>query len=190
MKLKELLLAFSMLVLSAGCTMQLTMKPPTALDVKVAKQHSYTAGLYIPKEVREQVYVNQTWIYPLGEQTTGFFEKNLPLVFKNVVLVDSKNPSQDVPVIIEPSILKFNSIIPFPAYNPYTATMVYRVDVYDRKGEKIYTQTATGDAQTSKGLLSGFMAAQLLSEAAQTAMENAVRQIIEGLAEAQELAKL
>lgn len=105
----------------------------------------------------------------------------------NEKVVDSKNPTQDVDLILEPSIVKFDSVIPFPAYNPYTATMIYRVCVYDREGEKIFTQTATGDAQTSKGLLSGFSARSICAEVAQTAMEKALKQIVEGLSEAEEL---
>ena len=184
-----------LLAVLAGCTMPLTMSPPSVLDVQGIQRHPYVAGLYIPKELKEYVYVKTTspvdkMSYPLGEQTTLLFRKNLPLVFKDVVDVESRKPSQDVTVVVEPSIVKFDSVIPSPAYNPYTATVIYRVDVYNRTGEKIFTQTATGDAQTGKGLVSGFSARELCAEAAQKAMGNAVRQIIEGLAEAQELKKL
>lgn len=47
-----------------------------------------------------------------------------------------------------------------------------------KKGEKLFTQTITGDAQTSKGLLSGFVAQSLAAEAAQKAVDNSMKQII------------
>jgi hypothetical protein len=58
------------------------------------------------------------------------------------------------------------------------------------EGEKIYTQTATGEAQNSKGLMSGFKARSICAEVAQTAMGNAMQQIIEGLASADELKEI
>jgi len=109
---------------------------------------------------------------------------------KEVVEVDSLAPGQSVDLIVKPSIIKFNSVIPYPAYNPYTATIVYRVEVFDRNGEKIFAQTTTGEGQTSKGLMSGFMARGICAEVAQMAMGNAVQQILEGLSEAEELVNL
>ncbi|MEC4676052.1 MAG: hypothetical protein VST72_03890 [Nitrospirota bacterium] len=172
--------------------MPLKMTAPESLDLSGINRHPYTIGLFIPGELKEYVYEKQTSpfdkvSYPLGEQTALLFKKNLPSVFDDVKELDSKDPAQDVVLILEPSIVKFSSVIPSPAYNPYTATMIYRIDVYDNAGEKIFTQTAIGEAQTSKGLLSGFVARSLASEVAQKAMENAVRQIIEGLSEAEEL---
>ena len=189
--MKTILIAMTIYML-AGCTMPLKMSTPASLDVSGINQHSYTVGLFIPKELKEYVYIKQTSpfdkvSYPIGEQTALLFKKNLPFVFKDVKDVDSINPAQDVELVLKVSIVKFESVIPYPAYNPYTATIIYRVDAYDREEEKIFTQTAIGDAQTSKGLLSGFSAKSISVEVAQNAMENAARQIIEGLSEAEEL---
>lgn len=170
-----------------GCA-RLGMNPPQTLNIQGIQPHPYNVGLFIPKDLQEYIYVAPGYLeYPLGEQTTAMFRKNLPIAFKSVQDVDSLNPAQQVKLILQPSIVNFNSVIPYPAWNPYTATMIYRIDVYDRKGEKIYTQTATGEAQTSKGLLSGFVARRIVAEVAQTAMDNAMKQIIEGLASAEEL---
>jgi hypothetical protein len=169
--------------------------PAPQLDLSGINQHPYTAGLFVPPEVKEYIYVAVTspfdkMSYPLGEQTYELFKKNIPLVFKKVVEVDSTVPDQDVDIVIKPSIVKFHSVIPHPAYNPYTATIIYHIDVYDKKGDKIFAQTATGNAQTSKGLLSGFLARGICAEVAQMAMKDAVKQIAEGLSEAQELSNL
>jgi hypothetical protein len=183
-----------MLVLS-GCTMPLKMPPPATLEIADITQYPYTAGLFIPQSDKEYMYVKATspvdkMSFPLGSQTYDTFKKNLPLIFENVVDVDSITPAQAVDLVIKPSIIKFESVIPYPAYKPYTATIVYHIDIYNKNGEKIYAQTTTGEGQTSKGLLSGFAARSICADVAQMAMDNAVQQIIEGLSETDELKNL
>ncbi len=195
MKFKKTILTGIMILILTGCTMPLKMAPPPKLDLSGINQHPYTTGLFVPQEVKNYVYVKQTspvdkMSYPLGKQTHEIFKKNIPLAFKKVIEVDSINPDQNVDLIIKPSIVKFDSVVPSPAYNPYTASIVYRIDVNNKKGEKIFSQTATGNAQTSKGLLSGFSARSICAEVAQLAMKDAVRQVIEGMSEAEELENL
>lgn len=195
MKFRMAILTGIMIFILTGCTMPLKMSPPPKLDLSGINQHPHIAGLFVPQKVKEYVYVKATSpfdkvSYPLGKQTNEIFKENIPLVFKDVVEVDSITPNQDVDLVIKPSIVKFHSVIPCPAYNPYTATIVYHIDVYNKKGEQIFTQTATGNAQTSKGLLSGFSARSICAEVAQMAMKDAVKQIIEGLSEAEELKNL
>lgn len=191
--LRTVFLAFAVLSLM-GCVTGLNMAPPAKLDMAGIHQHPYKAGLLLSKELKETVYVKQTspfdkMSYPLGEQTAQIFQKNMPTVFNQVTEIVSRNATQDVDLVVEPSIVSFDSVIPMPAYNPYTAKVVYRVDLYNKKGEKIFTQTAAGDAQTSKGLMSGFSAQSIVAEVAQKAMENAMKQILEGLSAAEELKK-
>lgn len=191
MKFRMTILTVIMIFILTGCAMPLKMSPPSKLYLSGIKQHPYSAGLFVPQKVKEYVYViPMTISYPIGEQTYEIFKKNIPLVFKNVTEVNSMAPDQDVDFIIKPSIVKFYSIIPYPAYNPYTATIVYHIDVYNKKGEKIFAQTATGNAQTSKGLLSGFLARSICADVAQMAMNDSVKQIIEGLSEAEEFENL
>ena len=189
---RTVLIAFVVLGL-IGCTMGLSMSPPARLDVAGLQQHPAKAGILLSKELKETVHVKQTSpfdkiSYPIGEQTAQLFRQNLPLVFSRVAEVESKSAASDIDFVVEPAIVSFSSVIPMPAYNPYTAKIVYRVDVY-RKGEKIFTQTAIGDAQTSKGMMSGFAAQSIAAEVANMAMENAMKQILEGLSAAEELKK-
>ena len=179
----------------AGCAIPLKMSPPPRLDLPDITKHPYTAGLFVPQELKSYEYVKPTspvdkMSYPIGNQTYEIFKKNIPLVFKKIVDVDSITSDPDVDLIIQPSIVKFESVIPMPAYNPYTATVVYHVDVYNQSGEKIYAQTSTGKGQTSKGYVSGFSAREICADVAQMAMKDAVKQIIEGLADSEEIAKL
>ena len=195
MKFRMTILIVIMIFVLTGCTMPLKMSPPPTLDLSGINQQPYTAGLLVPQKVKEYVYVKATspvdkMSYPLGKQTHEIFKKNIPLVFKNVVEVDSIAPDQDVDLIVKPSIVKFESVIPSPAYKPYTATIIYHIDIYNKKGEKIFAQTTTGEAQTSKGLLSGFSARSICAEVAQMAMKDAVKQIIEGLSETDEFKNL
>ena len=187
-------LVLTILVLTA-CTMPLKMPPPKLLELANINQHPYTAGLFMPQSLKAYIYEKATspldkMSFPLGNQTSESFKKNLPLVFNHVVEVDSMTPGQDVDVVVKPSIVKFESVIPYPAYKPYTATIVYHVEIFNKKGDKIFAQTTTGEAQTSKGYLSGFSARSICAEVAQMAMDSALRQIIEGLSEADELKNL
>lgn len=68
--------------------------------------------------------------------------------------------------------------------------MVYRAEVFSPDGKKIFAQTATGDAQSSKGLMSGFSARGICAKVAQMAMTDAAKQVMEGIADAEELAHL
>ncbi len=195
MKLKQTLLAGIMIIILSGCAIPLSMGPPPLLTISGIKQHPHKAGLYVPKEVQEYVYIKQTspvdkMTYPIGKQTHEFFKKNMPLAFRNVVEVDSIEAGQDVDIFIQPSIVKFDSVIPMPAYKPYTAKIVYRVDVYNKKGERIFAQTTTGSAQSSKGIMSGFFARGICSDVAQMAMKDALIQVVEGIADAEELENL
>lgn len=191
MKMTLVLLTIALCVMT-GCAQRLTMNPPQTLAIHVAEKHAYPVGLFTTKETKEYEYKIVTSpldsiVYPLGEQTDLLFKQNLPTIFKSVVEVDSPIPNSKVSLVLQPSIVKFAPVVPYPAYNPYTATIIFKVDVYDKKGEKIYSQTATGEGQTSKGMLSGFSAKSLLADAAEMAMNKAMTQILEGLAEAEEL---
>ncbi|MFH2046677.1 MAG: hypothetical protein ABIK92_16215 [Pseudomonadota bacterium] len=195
MKLKNTILTGIMIFILTGCTLPLKMSPAPKLDSSGINQHPYTAGLFVPQEVKEYIFVKATspldkMSYPIGQQTYEIFKNNIPLVFKNVVEVDSITTDKNIDLIIKPSIVKFDPVIPNPAYNPYTATIIYHIDVYNNKGEKIFAQTATGDAQTSKGLLSGFSARSICADVAQMAMKKSIKQIIEGLSEAEEIKNL
>lgn len=184
-----------LLAITIGCALPLKMDPPPTPDLSYLKPLPYTAGLYISQELKDYKYVVATspvdkMVYPLGEQTTMIFEQCTPKVFSKVVPVESLTASQGVDVIVKPTIVKFDAVIPNPAYNPYTATMVYQAEVFSPDGEKIFTQTATGDAQSSKGLMSGFSARGICAAVAQKAMSEAAKQVMEGIADSEELAQL
>jgi hypothetical protein len=183
------------LAMAIGCAMPLKMDPPPTPDLSHLKPLPYTAGLYIPPELKTYQYTIATspfdkMVYPLGEQTAQIFEQCTPKIFSKVVPVESMTAAKGVDVIVKPSIVSFVAVIPMPAYNPYTATMVYQAEVFSPDGKKIFSETAMGDAQSSKGLMSGFSARGICADVAQKAMTKAAKQIMEGMADAEELAHM
>ena len=184
--------AVLLLTASVAAAFTLKMPPPPLIEMKGATPYGLAAGLFVPKDTGEYKFTVKTspfdkMVYPIGEQTAGLFEKNLPSVFKSVAAAAAPKPAPGVDLVVEPSIVKFEAVVPHPAYNPYTATIVLRVTVYDRDGNKVFTQTATGNGQTGKGMGSGFKAQSLAAEAAQAAMVDATKQILEGLLAAPEI---
>ncbi len=170
------------------------LKMPEAplIEIEGAAPVPVRAVLRAPAELRDTVHVVKTspfdkLVFPTGEWSVDLFAKNLPTVFEQLEVIREATAGEDADLIVVLTIVKFEATVPHPAYNPYTASVVYRVDVLDPAGEKLFTQTATGEGQTSKGMMSGFKAKGLAAEAAKLAMVDAARQVLEGLLEAEEL---
>lgn len=183
---------FALLFFVGGCAMPLSMETPTAMDLSHMQPYGGTAGLYLTPELRNSQYELTTspfdvMVYPVGDQTAQLMQKNIPQLFENVIEIGSMEVGGEVDLILKPAIVKFDAVVPMPAYNPYRATMIYRLDVYSSAGEKLFSQTAVGEAQSSKGMLSGFSARTICADVAQQAMDKAAKQLFEGLAEAEEL---
>jgi hypothetical protein len=178
-----------------AATLKMPPAPELALEIDTTVvPHPLTAGLFLSADVRSNVYVVKTSPfdkikYPIGEYTFDLFNRNLPQVLAEVVTVDAPS-SKDVEIVISIEIVRFEAIIPNPAYNPYTATVVYKITVQDPNGETLLVQTVTGEGQTSKGMMSGFKAKQLAAESAVRAMNDAATQALEALFDAPELAEI
>ncbi len=193
------LIAFCLLIAVSAPAATLKLPAAPEIDLEIDRgdpevPYPLSAGLLLSNEVRSAVFVVKTSPfdrikYPIGDYTVDLFSRNMPQVFGNVVEVDSVKAAE-VDVVIEIAIVRFEAVIPHPASNPYTATMVYKITVKDTDGETLLVQTVTGDGQTSKGMMSGFKAKQLAGESAARAMADAGRQALEALAEAPELAEI
>jgi len=191
-----LLVALTLLAAPAGAA-NVKMPPAPAVELEGAEPLALTAGLYLPEELRGTVEVVKTspfdkLKFAVGAFTAELFELNLPKAFAKVIPVTAKVPSDPAAadVVVSVEIVRFEVTIPHPAYNPYTSTAVYKVTVSDPAGETLFTQTATGEGQTSKGMMSGFKAQGLAAEAAKLAMADAAKQAFEGLIAADELRDL
>lgn len=150
-----------------------------------------SVGFFVPDDVKNEIFVVKTSPfdkikYPIGSYTVDVFATNLPQVFGEVAEVGGPE-AVGFDLVIEVDIVRFEATIPHPAYNPYTATAVYKITVRDSTGATLFGQTVTGDGQTSKGMMSGFKAKRLAAESAARAMAEAAKQALEGLADAPEL---
>lgn len=176
-----------------------TLKLPPATEIELDVNEDLipfplTAGLLLSDEVRSAVHVVKTSPfdrikYPIGAFTVDVFGRNLPQVFAEIVEI-GEGKKAEVDVVVRIEIVRFEAVIPHPASNPYTATMVYKITIQDSGGETLLVQTVTGDGQTSKGMMSGFKAKQLAGESAARAMADAAHQALEALAEAPELTEI
>lgn len=184
---------------AAGTAAAATLKMPTAPDLTIDVEgldvpYDLPVGLCISDETKEAMHVVKTSPfdkikYPVGAYSTDVFTRNIGKVFADVEELDSPSSTQGR-VVIEVEIERFEAVIANPAYNPYTATMVYKLTVRDTAGEVLFSQAVTGDGQTSKGMMSGFKAKQLAAESAVRAMNEAATQALEALADAPELTEL
>lgn len=198
MKVKTLMVVV-VVVLSVTCltahAATLKMGPAPVVEVENVTAYPLKAGLFFSAEMKEQIFVVKTSPfdkikYPIGQYSVELFTTNMPTVFGSVVSLGARSPAEGVDLVIEVSIVNFDANIPHPAYNPYVASVIYRIDVYDALDEKVFTQTTTGSGQTSKGMMSGFKAKQLCAESAKLAMVDAMRQVLEGLMAAEEVGDL
>lgn len=194
MKTTAALLATLTLLAAPAHAGTIKMPPAPAIELAGATPLPLTAGLYLPQELRSAVEVVKTspfdkMTFEVGAFTAELFERNLPLAFATVVPVEASVQAEGaaVDVVVSFEIVRFEVTIPHPAYNPYTSTTVYKVTVSDPAGEVLFTQTATGAGQTSKGMMSGFKAQGLAAEAAKLSMADAAKQVLEGILEAEEL---
>ncbi len=187
------LLATLIIVLAGPCQAgTLKLPDPPVIEIDGAEPLPLVVSLSIPDGVSSCVHTVKTspfdkMRYPVGTYTVELLEKNLATVFSHVVGTGSTPKGTPADVVLELSIESFDAAIPHPAYNPYTASVVYRVRVKDPAGEVLFTQTTSGSGQTSKGMMSGFKAQQLAAESAARAMNDAMRQLLEGLLDSREL---
>jgi len=174
-----------------------TLKMPTAPELAVdgPAPRPMTVVLEVPDDLHEASHVVATSPfdrirYPIGEYTVALLQTNLGRAFAGVEVVRGSSAAGAADAVVALEIVSFEAVIARPAYKPYTADVVYRLTVRDRGGQVVFAPTATGSAQTSKGMLSGFSARQLAAEAAARAMNDAVTQLLATLLEAEELAAL
>lgn len=183
----------SILALGTGAQAgTLKFPPPEKLELGAAAPLAKTVGLYLTQEFSAFKHTEKTspldkLHYPVGAYSVELFRLNLPQVFQKVVDSATQKPADGVDLVLEPSIVSFDAVVPRPAWKPYLATIVYRVDVYDRTGQKIFTQTATAEGQTSEGMKSGFKAGRQCTTATMLATSKAAQQLLEGLLAAEEI---
>lgn len=173
------------------------MPPAPIVELDGATPLPLVASLDLTDEFRSKVEVVKTspfdrLKFPVGQFMVELLEKNLPNVFQELRLDSSGTPADSVPVDVRVGVemIKFEVTIPHPAYNPYNSSVVLKVSISDLDGELLFTQTAAGSGQTSKGMMSGFNAKGIAAEAVKLAIVDAATQAFEGLLDAEDLREL
>lgn len=196
--MKKLSWIFILLVLAGGTFLlarTLKFPEPVILDLGTVTPHAKIAGLHLTKEFMEFKHTVKTspfdrLHYPVGAYSAALFKLNLPRIFQQVVDSPGMTPPAGADLVLVPEIVSFSAIVPNPAWKPYLATIVYRIDVYNRSGEKIFTQTVTAEGQTSEGMASGFSAGKQCTNATMMATQKAAKELLEGLLAAEEIQNL
>nr|WP_320190217.1 hypothetical protein [uncultured Desulfobacter sp.] len=188
---KQALFVICLFLLFPACTQTVKMPESQVSNITLTQRHHLTAALYASAELKkntdQQTSPLDTLSFPVGPQMIGMLQKNLPQIFDQVMMTDQKKLPPEADILIVPEILSFENHIPFPAYNPHTCKIVSKITCYDKGDNIIFTQTTTGNSQTGGNLFSGFKSQQLAAEAVHLALEDTVKQALEGLSEADEL---
>jgi hypothetical protein len=181
-----------MMLAGPGQAGTLKLPEPPVIEIEGADPLPLVVSLSIPEDLASAIHTVKTspfdkMRYPIGAYTVGLLEKNLGTAFARVVEPGPTRDGKAADVVLELSIESFDAVIPHPAYKPYTASVVYRIQVKDPAGDVLFTQTTSGSGQTSKGMMSGFKAQGLAAESAARAMNDAMKQLLEGLLDSREL---
>ncbi|MCP4901981.1 MAG: hypothetical protein GY906_33875 [bacterium] len=186
-----IVLCLSVLPASAA---KVKMPPAPIIELDGALPLPLVGTLDLSEEFRTKVEVVKTspfdrLKFPIGQFMVELLEKNLPNVFQEIHSSASGTTGNNVPadVRVSAEILKFEVKIPHPAYNPYHSSVVLKISLSDPDGELLFTQTAAGSGQTSKGMMSGFKAKSIAAEVVKLAIVDAATQAFEGLLEAEDL---
>ncbi len=196
----------------SGCTTTLKMGAPSPWKANQSAPQPRAVGLLISKELSEYVHKkkgvqglwsnHETIEFPIGEYTAASFRTNLPLVFEKVVDADARLPASGVDLVIQPSIVQVDTALPsdddpwvrkMPGFMAeYRTTLIavrveYQVDVFDKRGEKVCVRGAVGFGHDTARTWDRVVVNSLFAKAAQTAMDDAMAQIMGGLASAEEL---
>lgn len=154
------LLPLALCALVGGCTTNVTVEGsvPTPLVAKLPVR----VGVYYSPDFRsfqhEEVIEQQgTYKVDLGEQNLVFFRNLMDAMFESAVEVDDsifereERPSarrmaeQGLDGVIVPEIEKYGFLTPFiSGLNFYSASIHYRVTLYDAKGDRVGTWTLVG----------------------------------------------
>ena len=187
---KQALFFICLFLLFPGCKQTVKMPESQVSEITLTKRHHLTAALYasadLKKNTDQRTSPLDTLSFPVGPQMIGMLQKNLPQIFDKIIMTDKKRLPPEADILIVPEILSFKNHIPFPAYNPHTCRIIAKITCYDKSDNVVFTQTTTGNSQTGGNLFSGFKSQQLAAEAVHLALEDTVKQALEGMSEADE----
>jgi hypothetical protein len=177
-----------------GCTHNITVSPRLPEKVYTEKI-PLDAGLYISGEFATyrvaENRLGDTWYYTnLGEKSAIVFQLGLSQIFRSLNKVDKHPPyekqkTEDIQIVVEPAIDKFDFDIPFTKMQVYPASIHYHITIFDMEGGTIFSKTVEGVGDI-RGRISYDYSANP-SNAASRAVEDGVDKALEAILASEEL---
>ncbi|HSF96905.1 MAG TPA: hypothetical protein VLA52_17905 [Thermohalobaculum sp.] len=171
------------LIALAGCSMNVPVNPQITAE-RSTKIERFI-GVYISEETRETNWAESrhgdTWKFSLGPASARAIENAASRTFRRTTVVDGLPPlvsgASDVDAVLEARIEDFGFAIPLLKTSTYTADIAYRLTLYARNGVPVASWRLEGSgAQRGK---MGFEYTRWPGEAANLAIEDAMRKFIE-----------
>jgi hypothetical protein len=183
MKRRSIVL-FAVLLLASACSHAIPVKGTFAPPPNIGRI-PLQIGVYYSQEFRTYEHngarMGDRWIFPLGPASVDLFDRALPILFERVLPVATRPPlAEGTPrpaAIIEPRIEDFDFSLPFLKTGTYTAEITYRMTLYAPNGETVASWAVKGIGIKSGEF--GFEFSRWPGEAADLAMQDAARKLIE-----------
>lgn len=167
-----------------GCTHAIPLRGTLDAPPKV-EQAPVAVGVYHSPEFRSYRHAGSrggdTWEFTLGPPSVMLVDRALSLLFESVQPVTSRSPIADRPAlggVIEPRIEGFDFGLPMLKTGTYTAEITYRFLLYAPNGDPVASWAVKGVGAKPGEL--GFEFARWPGEAADLAMQDAIRKMLAG----------
>ena len=156
------IIIFSTLVLVQSCTTSVLVEGsvPTPLVDKIPVR----IGIYYSEEFRnfrhrEEIQEAGTWDIDLGSQNLSFFSNLMGSLFTTVAEVQepplTAEEMAELDGIIVPKIAKYGFLTPsISGLKFYSASIEYRIALYDKEGQKIGDWNIVGYGKSEGGMFS------------------------------------
>ena len=156
------IIIFSILLLIQSCTTSVIVEGsvPTPLINKISAR----VGVYYAEDFRnfrhrEEINEAGSWDIDLGTQNLSFFSNLMDSLFASVAEVGepplTTEEMVDLDGIVVPKIEKYGFLTPsISGLKFYSASIEYRIALYDREGEKIGDWNIVGYGKSEGGMFS------------------------------------
>jgi hypothetical protein len=152
--------ALVLLIALSGCSTSVTVEGtiPTPLISKLPAK----VGVYYSEEFKsykheEVIKERGTWRIDLGAQNLGFFRRLMATMFEETTEVAEPPLGEDkmsaLDGVLVPEIVKYGFLTPeISGLNFYSASIHYRIALYDKLGEKVGDWSIVGYGKSEVGV--------------------------------------
>ena len=172
-------------IVLSGCGSAVTMEPPT-IPEPLLEPMAVTVSVRFPENFRAFTHEEETvgaedWSIDLGRSNEALFTQLFGYLFEKVTVIGPEDDpyALDIDAHIEPSMDAFEFSVPSQTKTDFFAVWIrYRIEVFDRAGERIadWPLAAYGKSRTD-----GLGGSAALERAAVLAMRDAAALMIDKL---------